>query len=150
MKQSWKGEIPVEFLYTAGVAGERFFSELRDAGKLMGTRCPSCNVVYMPPRTYCEQCFSRLEEWVEVPKQGRVYSSTVLRRDRKGRLLEKPVVAACVAFAGVKGCLIHMVVDIGPEAIKPGMEVEVVLREPGERTGSILDVKGFSPSKRVP
>jgi len=141
--KAWKGEIPVEFLYTAGVAGERFFSELRKRGELMGTRCPSCRVVYMPPRIYCEQCFTKLEEWVEVKNKGKVFSHTVLRRDRKGCSLEKPIIVAAVTFEGVRGCLVHRLEGIDPDKVKPGLDVEVVFKEPGERTGSILDIKGF-------
>lgn len=140
---AWHGEIPVEFLYTAGVAGERFFTELRDYGRLMGTRCPSCNVVYLPARMFCERCFAGLNEWVDVEPRGRIYSHTVLRQDRKGNLLEKPLVIAFVKFNGVRGGLIHRLEGVAPEEVRPGLEVEALIKGPGERKGTILDIIGF-------
>lgn len=37
----WPGEMPVSFLYTVGVAGERFLRELKDKGRFLGSRCPT-------------------------------------------------------------------------------------------------------------
>jgi len=142
-KRAWKGEIPVQFLYTAGVAGERFFTSLRDQGKLFGTRCPQCKTIFLPPRIFCERCFSGLEDWVEVKGRGRVYSYTVLHRDRKGQPLIKPIIVAMVSFDGVKGSLIHFVAGVEPNKMKIGMEVEAVFKDPSERKGSILDIKEF-------
>ena len=64
--------------YTYGIAGERFFLEIRDNGKLMGARCKKCHLLYMPPRIYCERCFSELEEWCEIEGKGRIHTYTVL------------------------------------------------------------------------
>ena len=38
-RSSWEGEVPIYSVYTLGVAGERFFQELKQNGRLMGTRC---------------------------------------------------------------------------------------------------------------
>jgi len=46
----WHGDMEAQYIYTAGIAGERFFRELKDNGKLVGTRCPKCDITYMPPR----------------------------------------------------------------------------------------------------
>ncbi len=140
---AWHGEIPVEFLYTAGVAGERFLGELRDHGRLMGTRCASCGVIYLPPRMYCEQCFSRLTEWVEVPPRGRIFAFTVVRQDRKGKALGAPIIAAIISFEGVKGGLIHRIEGTAPGDLKPGLIVEAVIKGREARTGSILDIESF-------
>ena len=54
------GELPVSFRYTPGVANTTFFEALRDRGVLLGSRCPSCAVTYLPARLFCERCFSEL------------------------------------------------------------------------------------------
>ena len=56
----WPGAIPVRHRYTPGVAGEVFFSALRDRGVLLGSRCERCRYVYVPARLFCERCFSEL------------------------------------------------------------------------------------------
>jgi len=40
--RTWPGEFPVSHLYTMGVAGERFFRQLKDGGRIMGSRCATC------------------------------------------------------------------------------------------------------------
>ena len=35
----WKGDMEVDYIYTAGVAGEKFLSAIRDKGKLLAVRC---------------------------------------------------------------------------------------------------------------
>ena len=32
--------------YTYGIAGERFFREIKDNGRLMGTKCQKCQLIY--------------------------------------------------------------------------------------------------------
>ena len=46
----WRGEIPIESLYTAGMGGQRFFKALKERGDLVGIRCGPCNQVYFPSR----------------------------------------------------------------------------------------------------
>ncbi len=45
----WHGEIPVYAQYTFGIAGERFFREIKDNGRIMGAKCEKCNLVYVSP-----------------------------------------------------------------------------------------------------
>ena len=74
----WYGDLPVESLYTAGVAGDRFLRELRDKGRFMGTVCEECEEVYVPGKAFCPTCLGRLEKWVAVGPQGTLDSWTML------------------------------------------------------------------------
>ena len=74
--RAWPGEIPLSHLYTMGIAGERFFRELKDGGRFMGSRCAACEHVYLPPSLFCPRCFAALEEWKEVGPQGVVRGVT--------------------------------------------------------------------------
>ena len=49
-----------------------------------------------------------------------------------------------VRLDGADAVLLHHVLDPGDEPLEIGDRVEVVLRPPGERTGSILDIEGFA------
>lgn len=140
---AWEGEIPLQSRYTLGIAGERFFREIRDRARLLATRCPECGWTYLPPRLYCERCFEELTEWVEVPPSGTVYAYTVVHIDLDERPLEEPEVFALVRLDGCNGGLIHRVLA-APDQVYIGMPVEVVFRE--EREGSIRDIVGFRPA----
>ncbi|MBI2267724.1 MAG: Zn-ribbon domain-containing OB-fold protein [Armatimonadetes bacterium] len=143
--KAWYGDIPVQHLYTAGVAGERFLSEIRDNGKILGTLCEKCNFVYVPPMIYCERCFARLTEWVPVSHKGVVESFTVGYIDMDGKPLPEPRVMAVINLDGATSSLVHFLEEIEPDDITFGMEVEAVFRPKGERKGSILDISHFRP-----
>lgn len=141
----WHDEIPVYGQYTFGLAGERFFRELRDDGRIMGTRCGQCDLLYLPPRVYCERCFGELTEWLEVPARGVVHTFTATYVDLDGNRLEEPAIVALVRFDGVYGGLVHRLGEIEAANVSIGMPVEIVLRPKAERTGSILDINYFKP-----
>lgn len=142
---AWRGDIPISSRYTAGIAGERFFRELKDNARIVGTVCGACGLVYVPATMFCERCFSELEEWVEVPSHGRVFTYTVLYRDLDEKLLDPPAVLAYVKLEGSTGGLVHYLGEVDPETVYIGLEVEAVFKDAAEREGSILDVKFFRP-----
>jgi uncharacterized OB-fold protein len=142
---AWRGDIPISSRYTAGIAGERFFRELKDNARIVGTVCSACDLVYVPATMFCERCFSELEEWVEVPSHGRVFTYTVLYRDLDEKTLDPPVVLAYVKLEGSTGGLVHYLGEVDPETVYIGLEVEAVFKDAAEREGSILDVKFFRP-----
>ncbi|MGD2040089.1 MAG: Zn-ribbon domain-containing OB-fold protein [Anaerolineae bacterium] len=141
---AWRGDIPITSRYTAGIAGERFFRAIMD-GRLTGTRCEACDLIYVPATMFCERCFAELEEWVEVENRGRVFTYTVLFRDMDDQPLDEPAVLAYVKLDGTDGGLVHYVGEIEESGIYIGMEVEAVFKDPAERKGSILDIAYFRP-----
>ncbi|MBE0479564.1 MAG: Zn-ribbon domain-containing OB-fold protein [Dehalococcoidia bacterium] len=139
------GSIHIDYQWTAGIAGSRFFQELRDNARIMGTRCPKCGRVLVPPRIFCEECFVDAEEWVEVSSKGRLitFGETYLSTD--GTLLDKPWILGIVKLDGADGGLIHYIGEANPEDLKIGMQMEAVFSE--ERQGNILDIKYFRPAR---
>ncbi len=142
---AWEGEIPISNRYTMGIAGERFFREIKDNGQLLGTRCPECDLVYVPPRLYCERCFAHLEEWVEVPGTGHVHTYTIVHLDLDGNPLPEPRVLAFIRLDGSDGGLVHYLGEVEPDQVCIGMCVEPVFKDRAERRGSILDIVYFRP-----
>jgi uncharacterized OB-fold protein len=141
----WYGDIPLESEYTAGIAGERFFRNLKDKGVLSATVCHTCEITYLPPSTYCERCFSELDDWVEVPSSGMVETYTIMTHSLEGEPLTEPQVIALIRMDGVHGGLVHRLGEIDPEDVEIGLPVEAILKPPEEREGSILDIKYFKP-----
>jgi hypothetical protein len=139
--RSIPGDLPVGFRYTPGVANTAFFEALRDTGTLLGSRCDSCGVTYLPARLFCERCFAELTPDKECGPGGTVESFSVGHVDIDGRPLATPQTLALVKVDGADTVLVHRLVDAGDPAI--GMRVTARLRE--GRTGSILDIEGFAP-----
>ena len=146
---AWRGEMPTYNIYTVGTAGERFLREIKDNGRLMGTRCTGCALTYVPPRIYCERCFASLSEWKEVPGRGTVHTFTLAYYGLEGRRLERPDILALVRLEGAHGGLVHRLGGVEPSAVRIGMAVEMVLKPKGQRQGSILDIRYFRPARRA-
>jgi len=141
----WIGHMEADYVYTLGVAGERFFKEIKENGRIMGAKCPKCNVVFVPPRMYCERCFEKLEEWVDVGKKGVVHTFTIATIDINGEKLAKPEIYALIKFDGTCGGIIHKIGET--DTVYIGMEVEAVFKPQNERKASINDIAYFKPAK---
>lgn len=144
----WTGEIPLEYIYTYGRAGEAYFRNLKDKGTFIGARCERCQITYVPPRIYCEQCFDRLEDhYVDVSGRGTVETFTVLFKNLDGSRKDVPLVMAVIRLEGTDGGVVHALGDVAPEDVYFGMMVEAVLHPKKDRKGGINDIKYFRPVK---
>ena len=135
------GDFPVSYLYTMGVAGQRFLREIKENGRFLGARCQECAYTYLPPSLFCPRCFRRLEDWREVGPAGVVRARTAVHIDLDGRRLERPQAVALMQLDGADGLLVHFIED----GVRVGQRVTAVFKEPGQRQGSILDVERFRP-----
>lgn len=145
----WLGDMEVDhFHYTAGIAGEAFFVALRDKGVILGTRCESCGVTYVPPRIYCEHCFAESTEYQDVGLRGRVRSFTVARLGKDANELDRPEIFAVIEFGSGTTGLLHKLGGVPPAAVKVGLEVEAVLKSKAQREGRITDIEHFRPIAR--
>lgn len=134
-----EGNFPVQFRYTAGIAGERFLREIKENGRLVASRCEKCNLNYLPPRIYCERCMSKLDAYVSVENLGTVEAFTVCHQDAEGKSLSEPTEIALVRFQGAYGAIVHRC----RQPLSAGDKVRLVFKEKSMRTGSILDIEGF-------
>ena len=141
-----EGNMEADYIYTSGIAGERFFVALRDEGRLLAARCTACGFDYLPPRLFCEDCFAELTEFVDVPREGRVAAVTVAHVDRAGTHLRRPEVWAFVTFPGIRGGLVNRLLAL-PDRARPGLAVRAKLRPKGARVGAITDIEGFEPTR---
>jgi uncharacterized OB-fold protein len=137
------GNLPVTSRYTFGLAGERFFREIKENGRILGTRCPQCEITYVPAAAFCERCLSELEDWVDVGTSGEVHTFTLLYEDYDGSRRETPEIVAFIKLGD--GGLIHRLGEVDPHDIAIGMKVEAVFKAKKERKGSILDIAFFKP-----
>jgi len=134
------GKVEVAYRWSAGIAGSRFFQELKDNARIMGTRCPECSRVLVPPRIFCEECFVDAHEWVEVGTQGEVLTFAESYFGLQGQRLEEPWYVGIVRLDNSDGGLFHRLLpDVRP--IEIGARVEAVFED--ERSGHILDIRHF-------
>jgi hypothetical protein len=143
----WMGHMETDYTYTLGIAGDRFFKEMKEKARIMGAKCKKCDLLYVPPRLFCERCFEKLEDWVEVGREGVVHTYTVAHIDTDGSKLKAPITWAVIKIANAHGGLVHKLGEIDPENVEIGMPVEAVFKPKKEREGSMLDIKYFKPLK---
>lgn len=142
----WRGEIPLEYVYTMGRAGEKFFMSIKDKEKFLGTRCERCNTLFVPPRIYCEHCMARIEDsYVEVSHRGVVHTFTVCYEDMDGNRMREPKIVAMVMLEDTDGGLVHFLGEVDPKDVYIGMPVEAVFKPKAQRQGDIHDVMYFKP-----
>jgi hypothetical protein len=135
-----EGRIDVAYRWSAGIAGSRFFEELRDNSRIMGAKCPQCQRVLVPPRIFCEECFVDTEEWVEVSNRGVILTFAESYFGLQGQRLDEPWYVGVIRLDGSDGGLFHrLVADETP--IEIGGAVEAVFAD--KRNGHILDIEHF-------
>src|SRR5437867_13409787 len=113
----WTDSIPLEYHYTAGVAGEEFRRELRDNGRFLVSKCSKCKSTYIPARMYCPDCFIEMKDQFRIDKPGYVFSLTCVNRKRSGSDTYSPVPVGLVKFAGVKGGIIRLLAAEDPDSV---------------------------------
>ena len=142
MECSGKLTVPYEWSY--GETLTRFFTTTRDKKQIMGTKCPKCNSVLVPPVKVCGRCFTQtLPEWIEVPDRGKIVSFTVVYLPFPGQPHEPPYCYGMIRLDGTNTQYPHMIKEIDFDKIEIGMRVQAVWND--ERKGDLFDIKYFEP-----
>ena len=141
----YHGKIHIPNIYSAGAVGSRFLIELRDNKRIMGTRCPACNIVYVPARSVCRDCFGQLSEWVEVSPKGTLLSHAIARQPSVVQPVNPPIIYGIIQLDGADTGFVHMLGEVEPAQLKVGMRVKAVFKPKKQRVASILDIKYFKP-----
>jgi len=147
--QAVTGQISLTFSYAAGQTGSRFFAELRDHRRIIGTSCSECHRVLVPARQFCSHCVAAAGGWVEVSPRGTLVSYTVIpqvqphQKHLLSHLPTGPLIYGLIRLEGADTNLVHLLGEIPPETVRIGMRVQAVFRE--KREGNILDITYFKP-----
>ena len=139
-----EGHWDFDYTYFAGAAASRFFAELRN-GRIMGSRCPSCERVLVPARKFCDACFVDTAEWREVALEGTLETFTILTSSIPGSP-EPPYVVGYVKLDGASTALLNYVegvelddLDDAGAALLPRPRVRVAFDEAPQ--GRITDFR---------
>ncbi|MGD8293605.1 MAG: Zn-ribbon domain-containing OB-fold protein [Desulfobacterales bacterium] len=110
--------------FTAITKTNDFISYLEN-GKVMGTRCKDCGLVFFPPRSDCYQCLPGDMEWFEVSGKGRLITYSKLEYAPIGFQEDVPY---CIALLDYGDYKVFGRIDPGIEEkdISMGMEMKTV------------------------
>jgi len=138
-----KGGWSIEYNYAVGPTGEKFFKALKDEAKIIAPKCPKCNLVMLPPRSFCERCFVPADEWVEVGAEGTIQAFTIVPHYFES-LPDVPYATAMVMLDGANTAIANFVKNLDLSDIKKaaqklaiGTRVKVVFEK--DRKGVITD-----------
>ena len=122
-------DFPLEFKFRHSLGKlSRFFIEL-ESQRLMATRCPQCETVWMPPRPICADDRS-ITEWTELGGAGTLEAASLsaytVRTDGGG----DQMVLGYVALDGASTLLLQQIRNYGDATrLVAGLRVHVVWAE---------------------
>lgn len=140
---SFPGAIPMQYKYTMGVAGEKFFTALKNQGKLLASTCPDCGFTYLPARTFCERCFGRSKNFHDAGLKGTLMAFTTSYEDYKGNETDEPAYFGLVKIHGTDTTLVHRLGGKKLSQLCVEDEVKAVLAPKAKRAGQITDILYF-------
>jgi acetyl-CoA C-acetyltransferase len=130
----YPGKIPMDYLYTAGTAGMKFYNDLAK-GKLSGTWNEERQATFLPPTAFDEFDMKALDPVGDAreldPQLGMVAAYTIVTEDRRGKLLDEPQTIVQVIYPDTVGSVFGKFLG-SPDEIEVGLSVELV---PADETG---------------
>lgn len=116
-------EIDYEHSYAQDSPWFRAVSE----GRLLGSRCDSCDYVYATPRGHCMEC-GRPTAWIELPTEGRIHTWTTCYYGGEAFLGETPFHLILVEFEGADTLLLARLVGCERDELRVGAPVRARFR----------------------
>ena len=130
--QFMQQHIALDYVMRVSPLSQRFGEQLR-SGRIVGHKCPSCGLVYVPTRAFCPMCTVAMGEAdeLDLAQQGTVTSFTVLTPIQyHGQQERQDYALASILIDGADGTVGQQrVTDVPLDAIRMGMRVEAVWSE---------------------
>jgi uncharacterized OB-fold protein len=102
------------------------FIDYLEKGKVMGTRCKDCGMVFFPPRVDCHQCLAGNMEWSEITGTGKLVTYSKLEFAPIGFQEDVPYCIALLDYGDYK-VFGRIAGDLPEEEIKMGMEMKTAV-----------------------
>lgn len=140
---SIQGRWDFSYTYFAGKSATRFFRELAESRRIMGTLCPKCRRLLVPARSFCDACMEPTTEWAPVGPEGTLETFTIITTAFPG-LPKPPIVMAYVTLDGADTALINVVrgedlSDLEAAATRLNAQPRVTVRFVDNPQGRITD-----------
>lgn len=132
-----RDRIKIEYRYTMG-GQSKFFIELMENKKLLGTKCTKCGKTWMPPRINCSDCYAPAD-WVELKKTGTIEVSTIVWYTTSAFIKAIPYAIGFIKLDGAETSLLQGIFseNLVPSKVKKGRRVKAVFLK--EREGKMTD-----------
>ena len=116
----------------------KFFIELMNNKKLLGTKCSKCGKIWMPPRINCSDCYVPAD-WIEVQQTGTIEVSTIAWFTTSAFIKNVPYAMGFIKLDGTDTALLQGIFseNLVPSKIKKGKRVRAVFQK--EREGKMTD-----------
>jgi uncharacterized OB-fold protein len=137
--------VSLDYLYSASPEESAFYRGLLE-GKIVGQRCPTCQKVYVPPRSACPVDGVAPTELVELPDTGTLTTFCIVNVPFLGQKITPPYVSAYVLLDGADIAFLHLILDIPADEVRMGMRVKAVWKPREEWGTTIENIDHFSPT----
>ena len=137
------GRWDFEYRYFAGATASRFFAEIRDNRRIMGTRCATSGRVLVPARSFSDAEYALTTDWVETGPGGVLEVFTIVATKFPG-LPDPPFVLGYVTLDGADTAILYYIsgvdltdLDAAARILMSRPRVTAVFKD--EREGRITD-----------
>jgi len=120
----------------------RYHREVPQRYRLEAGRCKQCGNISFPPRLVCPKCKSKSFETVNLSREGKILTFTIIRVGPDKFSKETPYVVAIIELNdGV--CLTAQVADCDVDKVEIGDKVKLVFRKIQDEGKSGLHCYGY-------
>lgn len=137
--------VSLDYDYAASPEESAFYRGLNE-GRILGQRCPTCQKVYIPPRSACPADGTPTEEEIELAQTGTVTTFCIVNVPFLGQKITPPYVSAYVLLDGADIAVLHLILGIPAEEVRMGMRVKAVWKPKDEWTFSLENIDHFEPT----
>jgi uncharacterized OB-fold protein len=137
--------VSLDYLYAASPEESAFYRGLNE-GRILGQRCPTCQKVYVPPRSACPADGTPTAEEVEVSQTGTITTFCIVNVPFLGQKITPPYVSAYVLLDGADIAVLHLILGVPAAEVRMGMRVKAVWKPREEWSYSLENIDHFEPT----
>lgn len=134
-----EGNWNFDYRYFAGETASRFFAEIKDNARIMGTRSPKSGKVLVPARSFCDADYVATTEWVATGPGGVLEVFTIVGTKFPG-LPDPPFIIGYVTLDGADTAIANHVSGI--DLTDMDRAAEFLMKRPRVRAVFADDRKG--------
>jgi uncharacterized OB-fold protein len=137
--------VSLDYQYAASPEESAFYRGLNE-GRVLGQRCPTCQKVYVPPRSACPADGTPTAEEVELSQTGTITTFCIVNVPFLGQKITPPYVSAYVLLDGADIAVLHLILGVPAHEVRMGMRVRAVWKPEEEWTYSLENIDHFEPT----
>ncbi len=132
-----RDRIAINYKYSLG-GQSKFFIDVMNNKKLLGTKCTKCGKTWMPPRINCSDCYEPAE-WIEMTQTGIIQVSTIVWYTTSAFIKAIPYAIGYIKLDGAQTAFLQGIFseNLVPSKVKKGSRVKAVFLK--EREGKMTD-----------